>query len=160
MSIETDRAWMAGIVDGEGTIAFERHSITRYSYNHYYPTVQLVNTNVNTFPLFMEEYGGYMSMVSDKRAIATRHKQAYRWLCDMDRMEQFLTDIRPYLRLKSEQCGILLDYIANAKRLHRFNLHGSKCRTPIPDEIVNLRYETYIKLHVLNKRGTENEAGS
>lgn len=148
MIIETDKAWMAGIVDGEGSIGMEKCARKDRPNSIYSPYVRIYNSDNRTFDLPMLYYGG--SVVPYGTQLG--RKTVYAWSCPMSSIVQLLIDIRPYLRLKKEQCEVIFHYIERAMDFDR-HCKGRVGCLPLSDEELRLREETHTRLKELNKRG-------
>ena len=138
MSIETDRAWMAGIIDGEGTIIIGKDGY------HYQSKVSVCNTNTDTFTLFMEEYSGIITPY--RKGINC--KVLYVWCCPAANQQRIITDVIPYLKLKLNQANIMLEYLRGLLVLGRFSTHNENS-----GEILKFRDESYRKLKEINHGG-------
>lgn len=67
----------------------------------------------------------------------------------MDKLKVLLDNLRPYLRLKQQQCDFLLDFIDIRKQSRRITGRGHRGATSFS----NPEEKIYQKLLILNKRG-------
>jgi hypothetical protein len=137
---ETDRAYLAGIIDGEGCIgvAYRRVKGKRYIT----PTLQVNNTRQELLEWLYERYGGGVYHRTDTRP--TR-KPSWLWSVAGQKALTAIRDAYPYLLLKVDQADIVLAI----KR--RTVMHGGVKRMTEADFVEN---DNVVKLiHALNKRG-------
>lgn len=134
--LATEIAYLAGIIDGEGNISVSR--CLRKTRDSYLYSVRLVVTN--TRPDLIEwirgRFGGRVQVKSPPTA---RHRAAYRWTVDGRRARPILTQVYPYLVLKSHQARIALAYL-NLRGLH----------------VPTVRAELWEQMRALNLRGPDN----
>lgn len=152
-------AYLAGIMDGEGTLTIMRkrynpaqfaRDIARGKRNvipktesiySYYVGITVKNTDFRLIRWLQARFGG--SYCPDKSRKAN-WKISYRWqLFGQENQERFLLGILPYIILKEEQANILLEFI---------RMRGS------PD--VKRRQGMYERMMVLNRRGVSPETNT
>lgn len=157
MLSETDKAWMAGFVDGEGCITIARQSRIARPSDSIRVQITLSNTNRDVLGSFSEAYGGNVYNVHERRKDKNNVKwaDAWDWHCPMFSNSQILTDLLPYLRLKHRQAELCLEYLAtrtNTKLVRHVNgrIAGS---TPLTDEEIDKREEYRIAVQSLNTKG-------
>lgn len=97
------RAYVAGFVDGEGSIGFDRSR-----FGSIYPRVVVANTNREILLAMQHQYGGNMT----KPPRRPRHKQMWVWRLTWLRAVKFLDDIQPWLRLKDMQAAAVFAWNA------------------------------------------------
>lgn len=111
---EVDRAWLAGIIDGEGCISLFKRS------TYYVPSVKVANTNEKLInrckELLNEAEIEYCIRYSDR---GERKNAKPAWEIVMEsrpRVIAFLNLILPYLVSKDEQAKLVLDWCSESKR--------------------------------------------
>ena len=111
---ETDRAWLAGIVDGEGYISLTR----RHTY--YVPCVKIANTNEKLIQRCKDilDMAGieYCIGYSDR---GERKNAKPSWSIAMEsrpRVVAVLQLIEPYLVSKNEQAKLVMNWCSKSKR--------------------------------------------
>jgi hypothetical protein len=113
---ETDWAYAAGFVDGEGCIAVVRsfvQSRQRYSYGVH---VVVANTDRTVLDWMQTLWGGWVvSVTSPGRGSGARPSWTWRAPTGTS-AEYFLSGIRPYLRLETRQCENAMDMIGLLRR--------------------------------------------
>lgn len=99
--IETDRAYLAGILDGDGCVSFA-HRLKKYIT----PIVMITNTNFLIIDWLQSKYpkGSWYSV---KETRPTR-KPLYEWRSAGEIARQMIRDAYPYLILKKPQADLIL----------------------------------------------------
>jgi len=106
---DTDKAYIAGLIDGEGTITIgrRRHGKKSKSPWYYQPIISMGNTNRAIVDFIGERYSGW---VMARKPGNEKYKEWYQWFIRRDNMISFLQDILPYLRFKRPQAEIVLQF--------------------------------------------------
>ena len=96
-----ERAYAAGIVDGEGclTVAVRKNRI--------YPRLTVTNTNPTLPLLFKNWFGGWIT--EDSKPYIPRAKIRYIWELNGKPAVGVIKELLPYLRLKAVQAELLLE---------------------------------------------------
>jgi hypothetical protein len=170
---KTDWAYLAGIMDGEGSFSISKttlHSKSGKSYIGYDNKILVGNTSVVLMKWIVEHFGGVYRVASSHlskmagtdKAIAkswsgSNFKTCYRWTCEGYRkQEQFLLALIPYLVIKREQAIVSLEWtrMVNAKNpAKRLELYqrmialnkGQSPTTNMPHAIIDLaKIESYL----------------
>jgi hypothetical protein len=145
MSDKAMYGYVAGIVDGEGTITIGRSEYMNTKtgkYRHgqkyhqvgFHAVISVKNTDERLMKWLQSRFGG--QYYTEKR-IEAAWKDAYKWHHCAENKEQFLLAILPYLVLKREQAKILLEFLRIEKWL----------------KVPTKRQELYEKIVALNQRG-------
>lgn len=136
MAIETDLAWLAGIVDGEGSIALETGRERAMT-----PRLTIGNTS----RLMMTKIADILDelAVVGHCGIAARKRRPM-GVCVLqgDAAVAVVQAIRPYLVAKAEQADVLLEYAEWRKEYPR-NLGG---RRAFPEEFHTKRQEYAVRI--------------
>lgn len=142
--------YIAGFVDGEGYIGltFQRKKETSYQSAsvHYHPYLIITNNNyeiLNDIKNFVGSGHIYESPQSYKQKQSFQYK-----LTKMEPLESLLQVIHPHLRLKQEQCKLLLGFIDTRKNAKIITGRGHRGATSY-----TIEEEIYKTLLNLNKRG-------
>lgn len=106
-----DSAYMAGLMDGEGTFCLERN--THKGYVRYTPRISMGNTNqqiAEAFEVFCSKYD-----IAFYKSIRTFEKPLKPvWAYEVKRMlmvKKFVALVMPYLRGKRRQAELLLQFV-------------------------------------------------
>ncbi|MDO8488058.1 MAG: hypothetical protein Q7S31_01955 [bacterium] len=148
---ETDKAWLAGFIDGEGYIGIVRikKKVTRQSSDtwRYYPWVIVTNTDTKVLADIQ------LAVSTEKQASLSRtegHKPAFQVkISKFDDVAQFLEAVLPYLRLKQKQAQLLIDFCKHRKSAKIITGRGHRGMTSFGE----IEEKIYLKLRELNKRG-------
>ena len=137
-----DLAYLAGIIDGEGSIGIGTSSVTiRYSGTI---TVSIANTNPKLILWLQDKLGG---KTYNRGKPTPESKAAFVWRVQGDNAVSVLNAVRSFLILKQEQADIVLAYHALRPS------PGSGIQNKLTDETKIRRLELYTQLRVLNKKG-------
>jgi len=129
--------WLAGFVDGDGCITLEKVGTTRAT-PRYTPKLNIVNTNRNVIQYIQRTLK--CGCVSTNRPRSINHKTVWSYdLVGCIRVRTVLEIIEPYLRVKNEQCALIIKWTTR---------HQSR-RTPYDDE----DNEMIERIRFLNRRG-------
>lgn len=102
---KTDLAYIAGIIDGEGSIMITKTIQDKYLW--YVLRVSVGSTN-EWLPCFLKiAYGGYIYKKRDKRP---QNSQCWEWDLQSRQALVFLQDILPYLHLKKPQAELAIRF--------------------------------------------------
>jgi len=123
---ETDKAWMAGFVDGEGCITISKQVRKNRPSPAYRVSITIANSDRRVLDFFLVNYGGAIYHVHERRRDkhSVKWADAFDWHCPISSSEQFLLDILPYLRIKYQQATYCLEFLrtrVNTKQSRRAN---------------------------------------
>ena len=113
---DTEAAYAAGILDGEGSIYFSRNRTARWPS----PVVSVASTDRELLEWLRSRVGG---SVIRKRTYQPQHAVSYDWKLTDRRALEFLKLVRPFLVIKRKisRCDLLLaEYIACTPRNGRY----------------------------------------
>jgi hypothetical protein len=139
---DTDLAWMAGIIDGEGCITITRRSGPRHVNSLY---LRIANTNETMILRITELFRGAKVYYSvDKRP---QNKPVYIWQKSGKPAAEILKQVFPYLVAKRAQAEIAIAFTALPRV--KYPKGGT------PADLVGQRKVLYDKIRVLNQVGTK-----
>lgn len=111
MTKDEKMAYVAGIIDGDGSLSLIKKRESKSASFTYYPLVQLSKSTPVFSELLQEEFGGSVCCV-DRTLNSHRTKKEYRWKLEKSaRCLPFLKSISPNLKNKAKQAFELIDYI-------------------------------------------------
>ena len=113
---DTEAAYAAGILDGEGSIYFSRNRTTRWPS----PIVSVASTDRELLEWLRTRLGG---SIIQKRTYQPHHARSYDWKLTDRRALEFLKIVRPFLVIKRKivRCDVLLaEYLACTPRNGRY----------------------------------------
>jgi hypothetical protein len=135
-------AYIAGIVDGEGTISISHNNIQ--GKNSYSIVMRVYNTDKKLINWLCKKTG-LGAIKIQKNAVWERNniKVLYKWDLYANNIRQFLPLIEPYLIIKKKQAQIMIEWLSKPR------LNGYS----ITDERRKYKKEMCIKMLKLNRRG-------
>jgi len=146
-------AYLAGIVDGEGSIMIKKEKKKYYSLH-----IQVNNTNYGLIEWLYTNFGGYMNRCSIEPR-KEGHKLVYGWYVSRRKAGAILEKIYPYLVCKREQAHLGMEFdriktIESSKNRKKF-LGRENAKRKWPKEYFSMLEEMQLRMKELNKRGTE-----
>lgn len=98
---EIDAAYMAGLVDGEGSIMVLNHRGVAHI------RIAVANTYLPVLDWIVEVAAvGFVAM---KKMVNPKHKPGGQWWCSAEAAESVIKQIRPYLKIKPAQADLALE---------------------------------------------------
>ena len=134
--------YLAGIIDGEGTIGVFKSGF-HSGRQQYYSTLQVGNTDRRLIKWLLENFKGNCSMSISKNENA---KDSYKWSIKGHKAYKILIEVRDFLLLKQEQADVVIEHYRRVTR----HYHGGDKN---PRWAIALTEEAYRKTRELNKRG-------
>lgn len=133
---EIDLAYLAGFVDGEGSITiFRSGGCDNLRFDVY-------NTNEDVLLWIKETFGGRVHKVG--RPGRENWKQEYSWQSSSQQAAKILIVLLPYLKIKRLQAEIFIAHAATSE--------GRRGKA-IPDNVVPYRRDLVARIQKLNRRG-------
>lgn len=142
--METHFAYLAAMIDGEGTITILRHMQHNRPQFVLKPRLLVSNTNREMLEILKSRHGGQIVLM---RAARERCKEGFFWrICSLPSIRNLLLRTRPYMIIKARHADEMLAFTRS--RLEAAQ-SGSRARYGYSAEDVRA-FET---IHALNKRG-------
>ncbi len=136
---DIDLAYMAGIVDGEGTIGARRRTNAKgQAYVDF--SISVANTDRRLIDWIQERFPGAVDLREQRQS--HKHKPLYRWTVNGQKGATIISALRPYLVIKAEQADV---YVALRATIG----NGSA----LTDEVREYRESLVLRLRELNRRG-------
>jgi len=132
-----DLIYAAGIVDGEGQVTIDKSIRPRMVNPSYSVYVNVYNTNRDLTDHLLRVFGGSTSHSVSKNP---KHKDEHKWTIYGNSAVDFLSGIKPFLKLKSKQADLCISL--------QEVINGGNLRYDKP-----IREELYKQISDLNKRG-------
>jgi hypothetical protein len=132
-------AYLAGIIDGEGSIYIQRRK-TKSGWS-YFPRFQVVNTNRKLMEWIKQTFGG---LIYDKprNHIQSHWKMQIEWFTTRGLLDHLLPLIIPYLVIKREQAEIMIKFRQSFKKEYPRQIPS--------EEVQNFRFECLNQIKQLN----------
>jgi hypothetical protein len=155
---ETAKAYVAGIIDGEGSISLARHFGARTYGRYVYPVVRVANTDRRLID-WLEENVPLKAARQYRSAMNERCKDVHHIGWAGAQAYALLRILRPFLVLKGEQADVVLGLEArNAAALEAAGVKRFGHGRELPEDLHRARQAAYERLLVLNRRGVSGHA--
>jgi len=135
-------AYMAGIIDGEGSITIT-DCTKKQSRTFFTTSLGISTTDKVLIDWVVDKFGGWNSSYTPKQTPKNSRKKVYRWQITGENLETLLKLVYPYIVIKKQEIEIML-------AMRKTFTKSSKVISP---EIIELRkkYTTQIKkIHCRN----------
>ena len=132
---EVEKAYLAGLVDGEGTVTLMKHHRNETPT----PNVAIANNNLELLEWVRAKAGG---MIVSKKRRLPHHRDSYVWVVRQDRAIRFLDEIKQYLIVKRQQAELITT-------TYKGVTHRAGKYTP---EMIEKKNELVAKIRKLNQR--------
>ena len=142
------KSYIAGIMDGEGSIGFQRTKDNKGN-NHIYPRVYVCNTHKPLLLFIKKLYNGNFHIQSASSSKKMK-KELYRLSFNLKDMTKILKDIKPFLLIKRKQANLCLEFINTTRKIKR-NKFGQIIK--LDNKIVKFRKNLFNKYQVAQKEG-------
>lgn len=143
----TDWAYAAGFVDGEGCIAVVRSFVPKSDRYVYGVNLVVANRDRDVLDWMQGTWGGWVVAVSARQG---RARSSWTWRCSSLLAKPFLAGIRPWLRIKGQQCDNAIAMIDLLQRGRR-----TLGRAPLPQAWLEEQEKLYWIQRELNHRGSD-----
>lgn len=114
MPLEVDKAYAAGLIDGEGSISARRHNEVRNSFSI---CVRVDMCDREPLDWLADVFGGHVKRI--KRTTKSG-KPIYDWVLFCKKAATFLSMILPYLKIKKKRAELAIELAGTAKISHRY----------------------------------------
>lgn len=105
--LDAEKAYFAGLFDGEGCIHISVHPPHGEGKNVYHCLQVIIsNTDVDIINYLHATFGGYVHLLSPR----PRHRHCYEWVLRSRRARLFLECLLPFLRIKKEQAELAIEF--------------------------------------------------
>ena len=134
---ETEKAYIAGIIDGEGSIMLQRI----HKNEHPYPCVSIASTTLELLE-WIKKAIGKGRIISKKNYNVEIHKDCYSYVLRRNDAINLIKDIYPYLVIdaKKKRARLILEkYKALTPRNGRYSDKMLKAKENFYNEFINIR---------------------
>jgi hypothetical protein len=138
---DTELAYLAGIIDGEGSIYIQ--SRQRSDAIDYFPRFQIVNTDKKLMDWIHITFGGNLFQ-KNRFKHNPKWRIQYEWFTTRKLMDELIELIIPFLISKKEHAQIMLEFRKSFKE---------KTSYRVTEDVLSFRNDCLHKLKFLNKRG-------
>jgi len=103
-------AYLAGIIDGEGSIYIGNFSCNPRTGAKYFQTnMEVTNSDKSLLDWLLNTFGGRVYKYTEKQTPKCHRKEYYRWIVTGDRLTHLCELLLPYLICKIRQCKIMIE---------------------------------------------------
>lgn len=141
---EVEKAYLAGLIDGEGTVSIVRLRNRGPESAHYVASVEISNTDTRMIDWIMVRLGG--SVVVNRRKVVQGWKPVYRLGLRNKLAERIIREVLPYLVLKECQAQLVIELRERTRK------DGDRRRLTAGER--GYRAHLYEECRKLNVRGT------
>src|SRR3990170_5659134 len=120
-NIKTDFAYLAGLIDGEGTLTLKyspkkgKRSKQRKWY--LYPAISISNTNVEMIDFCVQKFNMKKARYMSKKMVAKGYSVGWRAIEEGIKNPMYILEgVLPYLTCKKSHCLLLLEFIKEHRR--------------------------------------------
>ena len=146
-----EAAYMAGIIDGEGSIYIGSYSKNHSTGVHYYQTaIEISNTDEPLIDWIQTTFGGRKALYTRNQTPKNSRKQVFRWMATGLLIDHVIKLICPYIITKKRQCEIMLQMRETYKETGMRK--GKASNERVPDRIMKIREELYREIRSLHCR--------
>lgn len=149
-------AYLAGIIDGEGSIYIGNFSSNPITGNPYYQTnMEVTNTEESLIIWLIDNFGGRRCNYTAKQTPKNSRRTVYRWIISGEDLTELCHLLLPYLIIKKRQCEIMIEMRKTFER-KRASL-GRQGTMPLEPEILEQRKRLFDEMRSLHCRNYANK---
>jgi len=148
-------AYLAGIVDGEGSLCIYRVNpakYNRYQSPNFRSVLNISNTKKELFDWIEENFGNLNKSKKHRRSMfkknSTHERWIYEWVVQGHRLVDICTQLLPYLVLKKRQAELILEFRKTYENQKGFGAH-----TPLDIDTISIREDIRVEMCRLNAKG-------
>lgn len=134
---EIEKAYIAGIIDGEGSIMLQRFHTNQYPA----PCVSIASTTIELLT-WLKDTIGYGVIIKKKNYNPEKHKLSYSFVIKQNNAIKLLEDIYPYLIIESKRKRaemIITQYKALTPRNGRYSDELLAKKEMFYEEFINVK---------------------
>jgi len=105
---DLEKGWVAGIIDGEGTILITRENKKAYHHNYYGLQVSVTNTDIRIINKLKKIYGGTVIFI--RRKTKERYIFYYRWCVHRKFALNLLQELKGLIVSKEKEVNLAIKF--------------------------------------------------
>lgn len=156
---DTDCAYLAGIIDGEGSI-FIAHQLPctrkggKRRMDCHTLTLAIGMTDKPTIDWIISKIGARMRNMTfgQRNGLAHIRTPAYLIRCCSQHCVEVLQKTLPYLICKRAEAELGIEFYQTTKWEQTFGTGANKGRLPLPQEVIDIRSDYCVRMHDLKPR--------
>ena len=149
---ETEKAYLAGILDGEGCIVIdqmEREIADGSSKLYHRLRVTITNTDYTLITWASNKFPKAHLSLSNRIKARPHHRDVFTLVWSGYRAVPLLTNLLPYMIIKKRQAELALDFLETVDSLH--SQKGSMKKGHVNAEVINIREGIRDQVRALNR---------
>lgn len=144
-------AYLAGIIDGEGSIYIGNFSSNpKTGTLHYQTNMEVTNTDENLIKWLMDTFGGRSTKYTSKQTPKNSRRPVFRWIVSGELLTHLCHLLFPFLIIKKRQCEIMIEMRKTFKGTGATK--GKSGCQPVTQEILALRKSLFDEMRALHCR--------
>jgi hypothetical protein len=149
-------AYLAGIIDGEGSIYIGNFSCNKKTGSLYYQTnMEVTNTDEDLIKWLLLNIGGRSNKYTQKQLPKNSRRDVYRWIVSGELLTHLCHLLLPYLVIKKRQCEIMINM---RKTFERSGAHkGMQGTQPLDIQVLEERKKYFDEMRSLHCRNYANK---
>lgn len=153
--LETEKAYIAGLIDGEGCIYIDKYMDKRVGTYSYCLRMKIGMTCLKTLSWVRDVVSRFykcnLHVQKGNKFLNPKWKQSYVFAFSTRDLCRFCGDILPYMITKKERCQLAIAYAKTHFNNRRCGRTGGFLS--MPEEVRSLKDEIYLKIKFLNQNG-------
>lgn len=153
---DTEIAYLAGIIDGEGSLTIGNYSANKKTgVLHYQTVLNINNTDKDLIDWIFATFGGNICHYSAKQTPKNSRKEVWRYIATGDRLTHICELILPYVICKRKQVEIMLKMRSTYKS--HTSIGGKQGTQALSQDIIDFRQKCFVEIRSLHvRRGSLN----
>lgn len=149
-------AYMAGIIDGEGSIYIGNFSCNPKTGSKYYQTnIEVTNTDKNLMDWIADTFGGRLNTYTMKQLPKNSRRTVYRWIATGERVTHLAEILLPYLIVKRRQGEIMIKMRETYKKVSGVH-KGIQGIQALDSDVLKIRQAYFDEMRSLHCRNYNN----
>ena len=150
-------AYMAGIIDGEGSIYIGNFSSNPKTGTKYYQTnIEITNTDKNLMDWISSTFGGRLNTYTAKQTPKNSRRTVYRWIATGERVTHLVEVLFPYLIAKKRQAEIMIKMRETYKPIQGVQ-RGIQGIQILDEKLLTIRQSYFDEMRSLHCRNYNNK---
>ena len=151
-----ESAYMAGIIDGEGSIYIGNFSSNPKTGSKYYQTnIEVTNTDKQLMDWIVNTFGGRLNTYTAKQLPKNSRRTVYRWIATGERVTHLCEVLKPYIIAKRRQLEIMIEMRATYKSVNGAR-KGTQGLLRLDPELLQTRQSYFDEMRSLHCRNYNN----
>ncbi len=149
-------AYLAGIIDGEGSIYIGNFSCNPKDGTPYYQTnIEVTNTDKSLIDWLAFNFNGRTCKYSAKQTPKNSRREVFRWIISGNDLTELCHLLLPFLIIKKRQCEIMI--LMRKTYIRSITTRGKQGTQPLSNEILLLRKQYFDEMRSLHCRNYSNK---